>query len=429
MTLPNYPVYPRMHLHLDPVGGVAGDMFAAALLDLHPELEPELQAALAAAGLDRLVSLRRLDHRDHHGLSGARVEVRGIEPEPHPHRAVRDVLALFDAAELADGVRARARDITMLLAEAEAQVHSVAPIDVTLHEVGAWDSIADVLSAAWLIERLAVSSWSCSPLPQGSGWVDSAHGRLPLPAPATALLLRGFPLYQDDLEGERVTPTGAAIVRHLAPSFEPQQTPRRLLGVGSGFGRKTFPGISNALRVLAYADAAIVEQAPGAGARSQPEQWDTDQVAVLCFEVDDQSPEDLAVGLDNLRAVRGVLDVLQSPAAGKKNRLLSCIQVLAEATALEPVTRACLLETSTLGVRWRIEQRALLKRELRAVDIDPAAADGSDSAVVRVKQAHRPDGGMTLKAEIDDLRDADNRSGREALRRRAEQGAGREDQE
>jgi uncharacterized protein (DUF111 family) len=131
---------------------------------------------------------------------------------------------------------------------------TVAPlIEVAFHEIGAWDSIADIVAAAWLIERSGATSWSCAPLPLGRGRVRSAHGWLPIPAPATALLLKGFPVFDDGLEGERVTPTGAAIIRHLDPSFEPRLAgPAVLLGRGYGFGTKTFPDFSNVLLVSSF---------------------------------------------------------------------------------------------------------------------------------------------------------------------------------
>ena len=402
-----------MHLHLDPVGGVAGDMFAAAILDTWPELLPELQSALQVAGLSRLVEVSVQAHKDH-ALTGSRFIV---EPKTdhehhhdhhhhghvHDHRSWRDIRQMLNKADLEQGVRQHALAIFELLAVAEGKVHGKAVDDVSFHEVGAWDSIADIVTAAWLIEKLAATSWSCGPLPMGSGWVNSAHGKLSLPAPATALLLEGFPLYQDDLQGERITPTGAAILRYLKPSFEPQRNPRPLKQSGIGFGTKEFPNISNILRLLVFS--------------TETSEWLTDQVAVCQFEIDDQTAEDLAVALTELRKLPGVLDVVQSAVYGKKNRLAQQIQILTEPEVLQTVLTHSFIQTSTLGIRWQIVQRALLKRELAEHTIA--------EHTIRVKSAQRPGGSMTYKAEMDDISGAEGEHGlasRNTLRRQVEDG-------
>ena len=382
-----------MHLHLDPVGGVAGDMFAAALLDAFPELSDELEAALEVAGLSSLATVEITPHRDH-ALTGARFVVHTVE-ESHPHRSFSEIRAFLNGADLDAGVRDRSTAIFDLLAEAEGRVHGVAPADVTFHEVGAWDSITDIVTAAWLIEALRPAGWSCGPLPLGSGRVESAHGSLPVPAPAALLLLEGFPCVQDDVSGERVTPTGAAILRHLSPDFATSGEVRTLRRIGMGFGTRTLDGLSNVLRVLAFDGG--------------PETLATDRVAVCEFELDDQTPEDLAVAIRNLRDTRGVIDVLQSPVFGKKGRMGMNVRVLADPSELEAVLEASFAETSTLGVRWQIVQRAVLPRGSRTED--------AGGVRVRVKSAQRPDGSMTDKAEMDDLAGAGRgRAAREKLR-------------
>lgn len=391
-----------MQIHLDPVGGVAGDMFAAALLDAWPELQAPLRTALAAAGLEQLVAVERLDHRDH-ALAGSRFAVRPVGDGQHRHhRAYADIRDLLHNCGLAAAVKARAVAIFGLLAQAEGRVHGIAADEVVFHEVGAWDSIADIVSAAWLIDRLA-ADWSCAPLPMGSGRVRSAHGKLPLPAPAAALLLEGFPLFQDGLEGERITPTGAAILRHLQPRFDPLTIPLRLQRSGIGFGAQTFPGISNILRVLAFASAAHSEQ-----------------VVVCQFELDDQSPEDLAVALQRLRESPAVLDVLQSPAFGKKGRMVAQVQILTRPQTVEQVLQRCFSETSTLGVRWQTVQRTVLERQ---TDERLVTVDDDNQRInqrIRVKRAERPGGVTTVKAEMDDLAQRGGHAARQALRRRAE---------
>ncbi len=388
-----------MHLHLDPLGGIAGDMFAAALIDLRPHLAAELQAAFDAAGLSGHVRISAPEHRDR-VLTGHRFRVDELSAEGAPeHHAWRDIRAFLAAAPLASPVLERALAIFGHLAQAEAQVHGVPVEDVSFHEVGAWDSIADVVAAAWLIEAMPGASWSCAPLPLGSGRITTAHGPLPVPAPATTILLEGYPVYQDGIPGERITPTGAAILRHLAPGFSPADRNLRLAGSGMGFGTKRLQGISNVLRVLAF------DEGRGGYAR--------EQIVVCQFEVDDQTPEDLAVALEALRGAPSVLDVVQATVVGKKGRLGTQIQLLARPEALEETLTRCFTETSTLGVRWQTVGRAVLDREARDVRVGKRR--------VGVKRAYRPGGIITAKADMDDLTDAPGGlAGRERQRRAAE---------
>lgn len=392
-----------MHIHLEPVGGIAGDMFAAALLDAWPALKRAVDAALAALDLPEGVAAGPAPFNDG-TLSGTRFLVAPPRRDAH-HRAYRDIRSMLDGGRLEPGVARRAIAIFAALAEAEGRVHGIATEDVAFHEVGAWDLIVDIVAAAALIEGVGATGWSTAPVPIGAGRVRSAHGDLPVPPPATALLLEGFEVVDDGRLGERVTPTGAAILRHLAPA---QGLPRRRLRmgpVGYGFGTKRFPGISNVLRVCAFTDAEPVPLA------SQDE-----EIGTIRFEVDDQTPEDLAIGLDRVRAVPGVLDVLQSPVFGKKGRMLAQIHVLARLDALDDAAAACLAETSTLGVRIERVTRRILPRSLAA------RADAS-GARIRVKTALRPGGTATAKADIDDIAAAaGDRAAREALRRRVEDG-------
>jgi uncharacterized protein (TIGR00299 family) protein len=426
-----------MHLHLDAVGGLAGDMFAAALLDLRPDLASGAIAAARAAGLAPDVALAHQAFDDG-VLTGSRFVVTlpgggdaptghhahetadgddgthghghrhahdpaddhaHAHPVPHDHGHVRwaDLRARLAGVPLAQPVRERAVAIFAGLAAAEARVHGK-PIDaVSFHEVGAWDSIADIVAAAWLIEEIGATSWSVGPLPLGSGRVRTAHGLLPVPAPATVLLLEGLPCFDDGHAGERITPTGAAILKHLDPAPGLGPTPRVLGRVGHGFGTRRLRGLPNVLRVLAFDDAAT-----GLA---------VDQVTSLAFEVDDQTAEDLALGLDRLRALPGVLDVVQGAVTAKQGRQAAAVRVLATPTASEAVAAACLRETTTLGVRLqRVERRVLVRESV-------TAADGT-----RVKRARRP-GATTAKAELADLAGAGDHAAREARRRAAEQAA------
>jgi uncharacterized protein (TIGR00299 family) protein len=400
-------------IHLDPVGGISGDMFAAALADAFPEAVPGLLAELAKLGA-REGAVRVVAHSDG-VVAGSRFVVESDVPpaEPHshghghaqahahvPYRAVRERLR---AARLEPAVLRHAEALFDLLAAAESEVHGIAKDEVEFHEVGAWDSIVDFVAAAYFIARLDPRAWTFSPPPLGGGRVATAHGLLPVPAPATVRLLQGLEVIDDGVAGERVTPTGAAILRHLAQGRAPEAGPPRvatLAASGTGHGTRALPGIPNVLRCLAFGAARL----PAEG---------TDEVAALQFEIDDQTAEDLAVALDRVRAAPGVLEVYQAPVFGKKGRLATQVQVLARVDAAERVAALCLAETATLGLRIaRLVRRTLPREHART-------GEG-----VRVKLAARPAGVFSAKAEMDDLAAVPGgRAGREAARERAEREA------
>ncbi len=394
-----------MHIHLDAVGGVAGDMFIAAMLDAFPNLRDGMIAAIRAAGLPAEVHIGVAEHRDD-ALTGLRFCV--MEPREagallgahhHSHTPFAEIRTHLQESALTPAVKAHAVGIFTVLAEAETRVHGKTVDTVSFHEVGEWDSIADIVGAAFIVDALAPVSWSVSALPLGRGRVSSAHGSLPVPAPATVLLLEGFEFVDDGLEGERVTPTGAAILRHLGCAQVGDRKSRKLLRTGIGFGNRTFPGLSNVLRVLAFEDART-----GSGG---------DEVAQILFEVDDQTPEDLAIAIDKLRAQPSVLDVLQTPAFGKKGRMTMHVQVLADPADLENVFEACFCETTTIGLRYQVLQRRKLSRAGKKVE--------AGGRLVRVKVTERP-GKTTAKVEADDLLNVTGgRAEREQIRRAAEQ--------
>ncbi len=414
-----------LHMHLDPVGGVAGDMFIAAVLDAFPHLADGMQAAIRSAGLPQRIRCKLIEHKDH-ALTGRRFVVDELDshthsgpnhthehPVTHEHEHIpfATLRSNLTASALADPVKQRAIAIFTLLAQAEAKVHGGAADQITFHEIGSWDSIADIVGAAYLIEALDKhkgnqgTRWSTAPLPLGSGRVKSAHGLLPVPAPAATLLIEGFLVRGDELEGERVTPTGAAILRYLNCSAGIGAHPKRLIASGTGFGSRTLPGISNVLRVLAFENVEPPREESG-----------IDQVTVLNFEVDDQSAEDLAVGLARLRETEGVIDVLQMPAFGKKGRMVSHIQLLVQPADRDKAIEACFTQTTTIGLRVQSMERQILLRKASAVTVGHYTQ--------RVKTVSRPAGIPTAKAEMDDLAShANSHAEREALRVLAENSA------
>jgi len=347
-----------VHIHLDAVGGVAGDMFVAALLDAWPELidttvatvhsfwqSQEINLAVDAAddgiltGSRFRVSLAGSEAND--PVAGSRPQVNCLEDtsknSEHAHTHWIDIRERIEGSDLNSGVKRHALGIFSELAKAEATVHGTALDDVTFHEVGNWDSIADILAAATIIESLAVETWSISSLPIGSGFVSTAHGQLAIPAPATCLLLKGFLCHDDGRPGERVTPTGAAIIRYLQPASTIGAQPRILGRCGMGFGTRLLTGMSNVLRAIEF--ESTVETAVN-----------KDSVAVLQFDIDDQTGEELAVALDCIRANQQVIDVSQSAVFGKKNRLMSRIQILTKPSSAEAICDLCFeAEQSTLA--------------------------------------------------------------------------------
>lgn len=384
-----------IHIHLDPVGGIAGDMFVAALIDAFPRHRAGMLAAVRKAGVPPSVVCRVAAHRDH-ALTGKRFAVNDSRARRH-HATYREIRAMLARRLPATGVLGRAAAIYLELAEAEAEVHGIDYRKVTFHELGGWDSVADIVAAAYLIHAIEPATWSVGVLPLGSGRVKSAHGLLPVPAPATALLLKGFATFDDGIPGERVTPTGAAILKHL--DCDPQglgREPRRLTGTGIGFGARKLPGISNVLRALVFDD------------RKPPlRPWLDGRVVKVEFEVDDQTPEDLAVGLDHLRATAGVLDVVQWPAFGKKNRITVHVQVLCGEAHRDEVVAECFRETTTIGLRVTAVDRPMLMRELTRFD------------AAGVKRVRRPGGAITTKADIDLVSGVQGASERDAARRAA----------
>jgi uncharacterized protein (TIGR00299 family) protein len=406
----------NQHIHLDLVGGISGDMFVAAMLDTFPDQADGLADVIVAAGFPDLVRLEYGPHSDG-TLTGTRFRVFETQPaahnkeSSHNHRHYSEIKEVIEKSSLCARTKAASLSMFESIAVVEAEIHGKEVAEVAFHEVGAWDSIADILLAAHLIETLDVSSWSISKVPLGSGFVKTDHGRLPIPAPATSRLLEGFEVYDDGVAGERVTPTGAAILKYLAPG-------RRVPGgavldkSGFGFGTKQFPGFSNIVRATLFSIGADVFDGAD-GSHERP--WQEDRVTQLAFELDDQTPESIAAALDVIRTHDGVLDALQSPFWGKKGRQGAAIKVLVREGDEQAVISLCFAQTSTLGIRQEIVTRAILTRETVTVRLGELNC--------RVKVARRPSG-YTAKAEMDDLVATNlGYEAREAFRMEAEQAA------
>ena len=321
----------------------------------------------------------------------------GVAARQHAHAGTAYAVLRRQLADarLTPPTRTHALALLALLAEAEARVHGIAVDDVHFHELADWDSLLDLVAAGCIAGALHGAQWTASAPPLGGGIVCTEHGLLPIPAPATAQLLTGYPWRDDGIGGERVTPTGAAILRHLVPAAacDASRGGGRLAASGCGAGTRELPGIPNVVRALVF------ERQSAAG---------TDAVAVVEFDVDDMSGEEIALAAERLRAERGVIDVSVGTRVGKKGRPVTDFRVLAEVATAEAVARSCFVETSTLGLRVREERRRLLSRAEMAT-----AIDGSP---LRVKVAQRPDGKRTAKTAHDDVATAPGLAARRLTR-------------
>jgi uncharacterized protein (TIGR00299 family) protein len=344
-----------MHVHLDLVGGIAGDMFLAAALDAGLVAGEEIEATLGTLGVGDVRLEVARERRG--GLAGTHLRFRGWKPEEeHHHRHLRDILALLDRSALPEGIASRAASLFRLLGEAEAEVHGVRLEEVHFHEVGALDSIFDLVAAAYLLETIP-AGWSVGPVPVGRGSVSTAHGLLPLPAPATARLLRGFELVPREVSQERVTPTGAAILRALGQDRDDGLPSRRckagiLRATGHGLGSREIPGLPNLLRLL-------VLEGP-----ETSETEERDQVVRLECEIDDMSPE-VFPHVEGRLFEAGALDVTRQATAMKKGRVGTQLAALCRHGDEEGLIEVLFLETTTLGVRLApVERRKMPRRRV-----------------------------------------------------------------
>ena len=355
-------------LYFDCFAGISGDMTVGALLDLGVPLSFLIEE-LARLPIPLSGYTLSAEETCRHGIRAAKFSVRVTEDQPHRHYS--DIVGLLERSTLAAEVKEHAGQIFLRLAEAEAKVHGVELSRVHFHEVGALDSIIDIVGTALCLQYLGIKELYASALPLGSGYVETAHGRLPVPAPATAELLRGMPVHGELGAGERVTPTGAAILAALCSSFgaPPSFT---VTDVGNGAGDRDFPDTPNILRVML-----------GEKQSSLP----ADEIRVLETHIDDMNPEILGFLMDRIMAA-GALDVAFTPLQMKKNRPGVCITILTPPALLEKLARLLLEETSAIGVRHYPATRLKLHRSLEERDTSLGRVRvkviRDDTALVRV---------------------------------------------
>ena len=340
-----------MIAYLDCVGGLAGDMLIAALLDAGaPEHAlQELPAQLGLAGVQL-----QIDRVERHGIGALHLEVR-TGAQQHHHRSWRSIREQLEGADLDEWVRARAIAVFTRLAEVEGAIHGVPPEEIHFNELGAEDTLIDIVGAVRLLQELRVDRLVCSPLPLGRGVIDAAHGRLPLPAPATVSLLEGAPVVGAEVGAELVTPTGAALAATLADAWGeiPAMTVER---VGYGAGGADLRERANLVRVLL-------------GQRTDAAAAATREVALLETNLDDITPELIPDAVERCFAA-GALDVWTAPVAMKKGRPGFVLSALARPEAEADVARVILEQTTALGVRMARLRRYELEREERTVEVE-----------------------------------------------------------
>src|SRR5256885_8231560 len=366
---------------LDPAAGISGDMTLGALLSLGVPVSwlEELPARLGIGDIGvRVRDVRRA------GITCRQVQF-DIPEQPHG-RHVGDLVQLVERAPISDWVKERAVRAFRLVGEAEGRVHGVAPEKVHLHEVGAVDALLDIVGAVEGFERLGVEAVHHLPVAVGQGWVEAAHGRLPVPAPATAILLEGLEIAgAGPVEGEATTPTGATLLRVLSAGAPPDRW--RMVGSGWGAGQRDPKHYPNALRIL------LAEAASEAG-----------RVVLLATDVDDMSPE-YVEPLRQALVQAGALDVQTWPVQMKKGRQGFRVEVMAPESLAEAVTAELFRHSTTAGVRRWVAERATLPRHQLTVRLDGVA--------VRVKVL---DGGsVRVKPEYDDVLAAAQALGRPPL--------------
>jgi uncharacterized protein (TIGR00299 family) protein len=371
---------------LDCPTGLAGNMILAALFDLGvpTSVIDEPLAALGLAGRYRL----ELEHRRSAGLRGLHLQVHSLEVQP-PHRHWQELEQLLLQAPLAEPLRRRVLAVFALLAEAEAAVHGVPAGRVHFHEVGAIDALVDVVGVCAGLLHLGLDSLICTPPPAGHGQVLTAHGSLPLPAPAVLEIARRHSIPLAGAEGfpaaELTTPTGLALAACWASRFgvAPALLPRQ---VGVGLGSRSLDR-PNLLR-LVLADAAD----PNAPADQTAPVLQT--VVVQQAQIDDATPEDLAYLAEQLRQA-GALEVFSQAIAMKKGRLGQLLSVIAHPEQLPALRQVWWRHSSSLGVREHCQQRWALQRRLQQCD--------TPLGPVQIKWALQPDGVWRSKIEHDDL--------------------------
>ena len=331
--------------YLDAFSGISGDMTVGALIDAGVSSEA-VRDALRGLNLEAEFHVEKTWRR---GIAASKFKVEAKETKAHRH--LHHILNLLVKSSLSDRAKQNASAVFERLGEAEARVHGVPVEKVHFHEVGAIDSIADIAGAAIAFDLLGAEEIHCSPINTGSGTVKTEHGILPVPAPATATLLEGKPVYARGPAMELTTPTGAAIVATLAKNFGALPA-MRIAKIGYGAGDRDFPDQPNVLRVLTGETSRAAESTI---------------VSVIEANIDDSSPQVLGYALERLMDA-GALDASLSPLQMKKNRPGSLLRVVSKPEDQERLAQIVFAETSTLGLRIHVAERRVEERRIVEVE-------------------------------------------------------------
>lgn len=357
--------------YFDAFSGISGDMTVGALLDAGADWETT-RAALESLQLGAALTFEKTKRK---GMAAGKFSVDFEEQKKHRH--LPHIEKIVSAGDLTQRARDNALAIFHRLGEAEARAHDVPLEKVHFHEVGAVDSICDIVGACVALDLLGVEQVHSSRINVGSGTVNTEHGVLPVPAPATAELLKDKPIYAAGPQTELTTPTGAAILSTLAKSFGAVPS-MRVLSQGFGAGNKEFPGQANVLRVLVGEHTAASEST---------------MVSVIEANIDDSTPQVLGYAMDRLLGA-GALDVTLTPLFMKKNRPATRLTVIAAPESSEELTQIIFAETTTLGIRVQQAERRVLARTSSSVE--------TPYGVVRIKHTERGD----FSPEFEDCRRA-----------------------
>jgi len=382
--------------YLECFSGISGDMLLGALVDAGVPFA-QLEQTTAALNVGARLEMRKVMRG---GIAGTKVDVVVDEPQPAsthshsnhdhpheththaPHRHLSSILKIIAAAPLSESVKARSSRAFQLLGEAEAAIHSIPIEKVHFHEVGAVDTIVDIVCAAAGCENLGVDRWLSSPLNVGSGTVVCQHGTLPVPAPATLALLGDAPVYAAGPPMERVTPTGAAVLRMLDVRYEPLPA-MRVAKSGYGAGGRDTPGEPNLLRLL------IGETEEARGERSE-------SIAIIETVIDDSSPQLLGY-VSELLLAAGAWDVYRVAVQMKKGRTGTQLTVLCRPDLVPALRDLVFRETTTIGLHWHIENKIALAREFLPVE--------TPWGTVQIKIARWPSGKIAnASPEFEDCR-------------------------
>ncbi|MBZ5514210.1 MAG: nickel pincer cofactor biosynthesis protein LarC [Acidobacteriia bacterium] len=365
--------------YLDCSAGISGDMFLAALLDagFDPRhlLDELKKLSLGFYKLKRTRALRG-------GIVGTRWEVE-VGPD-QPRRKLGDIEELVGKAAISEGVKQKALKIFRRLAEVEGKLHNQPPSEIHFHEVGAVDSIIDIVGACVGVEALEISELISSPLNVGGGRTQAAHGSLPVPAPATAELLKDIPIYSSGVEGELVTPTGAAIVSTLAARFGPFPS-FKIERIGYGAGAKEFPQHPNVARIFIGQALEAVKAQPGLPGE--------ELVTVIEASLDDMNPQLYGYFVERALSA-GALDVTCTPVQMKKNRPGFLVTLLSPPEGADALAQLVFEQTTTIGLRMHEARRRVLERE--SVEVE------TPYGTVRVKVARRQGKVLNAAPEYED---------------------------